>query len=815
MMKGLYFVAQDWHLSCVQSGFMSRARLSLKAVVCTLVLGTSLCFPSLSCAQTSVTMERYDTSRTGANLNETILNTSNVNASQFGKLYSYTVDGSIYAQPLYVPNVTIPGKGVHNVLYVATMNDEVYAFDADSNAVNGGLLWYDNFTNPSAGITAIPIANIVGSNDLNIVGNVGIESTPVIDLTSNTMYLIARTMEVSGSTTNYVPRLHALDITTGAEKLGGPVVIQGSVPGTGEGSSGGTLTLSTWFQNQRSSLVLVNGLVVFSWASHEDDYAWHGWVMAYDAQTLQQTSVFCSTPNGSFGGIWMSGRGPVVDSSGNLYYVTGNGDWDGVSSFGDSLIKLSTTNGILSLIDYFTPDNYAYLENQDLDLGSSGPILIPGTNLLITAGKTSNFYLLNSSALGHEVSGDTQTVQNFALSGPIHAGPAFWNRTTGAGPTLYAWPANYGALEALQFTGSGFNTTPLSQSTILNPSGETDGALTVSANGSTVGSGIVWASTGVADSDHGIVAGVLRAFDANNVATELWDSTMNDARDDPGLWSKYSPPTVANGKIYLASLSNLLNVYGLLSSQGFTVSATPSSETVTIGGSTASPYTVSTTAVSGFSGSIGLSVTGLPTGATGTFSPISVSAGSSSALTVATTSSTPAGTYTLTITGISGSLTQTATVTLVVTPDFTLSATPGTQTVNPGRSVPYTVNTTAVGGSTDTISLTVAGLPTGATGTFSPASVKAGSSSTLSVTTGTSTPTGTYTLTIKGTGTDGSLTATVMLVVTSSRGLRVIPSASISLVRTLRWVQQRLPVWLLNLTGTMRAGPAVPRGWRW
>ena len=368
------------------------------------------------------------------------------------------------------------------------------------------------------------------------------------------------------------------------------------------------------------------------------------------------------------------------------------------------------------------------------------------------------------------MTGDTQTVQNFALNGPIHAGPAFWNRTSGAGPTLYVWPANYGALEALQFTGSSFNTTPVSESTILNPSGETDGTLTVSANGSVAGTGIVWAATGVADGDHGTTEGVLRAFDANNLATELWDSTINDARDDPGLWSKYSPPTVVNGRVYLASLSNELNVYGLLSSQGFTLSAAPTTQTVTIGGSTGTPYTVSTTAVNGFSGSIGLSVTGLPTGATGTFSPTSVAAGSSSALSITTTNATPAGTYTLTITGTSGSLTQTATVTLVVTADFTLAVSPGSQTVTVGGSTAYAVNTTAVGGSTDTIAVGVTGLPANATGTFSPTSVSAGSSSTLTVVTASNTPTGGFTLTITGTGTHGSLTATVTLVVSSGSG---------------------------------------------
>src|ERR1700728_1914305 len=763
--------ARAWHISCQKLVNMTRTyceRLLRIAAFIATVAAVSL-FAAPVHAQVSVTTGRYDNSRSGSNLSETTLNTSNVNVSQFGKLYSYTVDASIYAQPLYVPNVVIPGQGTYNVVYVATMNDSIYAFNADSNAVNGGILWSKNFTNSAAGVTSIPIVNIVNSNSLNIVGTVGIESTPVINLSSNTIYLVARTMEVSGSTTNYVARLHALDITTGAEKFGGPVVIQGSVPGSGQGSSAGTLTFSSFFQNQRSGLVLVNGLIVFSWASHEDFDDWHGWVMAYNAATLQQTSILCTTPNGENAGIWMSGRAPVADSSGNLYYATGNGDWDGVSSFGDSLIRVSTTNGTLSIADYFTPDNYAYLQANDLDFGSSGPLLIPGTNLLITAGKTSNFYVVQSSNLGHEVTGDTQTVQNFALGGSIKSGPAFWNRTTGAGATLYVWPAGSSPLQAFQVSGSSFNTTPLSESTFLTPSGYTDAALSVSANGSTAGTGIVWASLALsADDTPGTSQGVLRAFDANNVATELWDSEMDDARDDAGTSGKFGPPIVANGKVYLNTFSNTLNVYGLLAAQGFSVSATPSSQSVLFGGSTT--FTVSTTALAGFTGSIGLSVSGLPKGATGTFSPTSVSAGSGSTLTVATTSSTPAGSYTLTIIGTSDSITQTATVTLVVTANFTMSATPGFQTVNPGGSTPYTVSTAAVGGFSGTVSLSVSGLPTGATGTFSPTSVSAGNSSTLTVATTSSTPTGSSSLTITGTSTGGTVTATVTLVVTSSGG---------------------------------------------
>jgi len=743
---------------------VSRCAISILAAASLLLIAF---FPEPARAQVNVTTERNDTSRTGANLNETALTTSNVNVNQFGKLYSYTIDGSIFAQPLYVPSVVIPSQGTHNVVYVATMNDVIYALDADSNAVNGGVLWKVDLRNPAAGVTAIPIANIVGSNNLNIVGTVGVESTPVIDLTSNTIYLVARTMEVSGSTTNYVARLHALDITTGSEKFGGPVVIQGSVPGTGQGSSGGTLTLSTFFQNQRSSLALVNGLVVFSFASHEDQYDWHGWVMAYNAQTLQQTSVFCSTPNGQNAGMWMSGRAPVVDSSGNLYYATGNGDWDGISSFGDSIIKLSTTGGVLSLTDYFTPDNYQLLQSDDLDLGSSGPILIPGTTLLITAGKTSEFFLLQSTNLGHEASGNKTALQDFSLSGAIHAGPVFWNRTTGAGPTLYVWPAGSNALQAFQFTNSLFNTTPLSYSSILTSSGETDATMSLSANGSTVGSGIVWATTGAANGDHGTVAGTLRAFDANNVGTESWDSQMNDARDDAGVWAKYSAPTVANGKVYSATFSNMLNVYGL---ESFGLSATPESQTVAAGSNTT--FTISTTPFNNFSGNISLSVAGLPAGVTGSFSPSSVAAGSSSTLTIKTTTGTLTGDYTFDVIGTSGSQRNLITASVNVTggASFALSVTPGSQTVSPGGNSSYVVNLTAVSGFTAAVNLSVSGLPANATGSFNPTSVSAGGSSTLTVTTASNTPTGNFTFTI--TGTSGSLTntTTAILDVASATG---------------------------------------------
>ncbi len=650
--------------------------------------------PATAGAQVSIITERYDNARTGANLGEAILNTSNVNVSQFGKLFSYTVDGSIQAQPLYVPNVTVAGQGTHNVLYVVTMNDVLYAFDADSSSVNGGVLWSMDFRNAGAHVTAIPITDIVGANNLNIVGNVGIESTPVIDLSSNTLYLVARTKEVSGSTTNYVARLHAIDITSGNEKFGGPVVIKASSP----------VTFDSLHQNQRSSLALVNGMVLFSWASHEDQNVWYGWIMAYNAQTLQQASAFCTTSGDSAGGVWMSGRAPAVDSNGNAYYASGNGGWDGVSNFGDSVMKFSTTSGILSFTDYFTPDDYALLASGDLDLGSSGPMLIPGTNLLVHGGKESIFYLMSLSNLGHEQSGNNQIVEHFSTTGgAIHGGPVFWNRTGGPGPTMYVWPNNI-SLQAYQFTGSAFNSNPISQSTIMAPSGSSGGVLTLSAEGSMAGTGIVWSSMPLSqDGDHGTVQGVLRAFDANDLTTELWDSTINSTRDSMGLWPKYSPPTVVNGKVYMASFSNVLSVYGLLASTSdFTIAGSPGSQSVAAGGSTT--YTVNVGSLNGFAGSVSFSASGLPTGATATFNPASVTGSGSSTLTVQTSSSTPTGSPTLTITGTSGSLVHTTTVTLIVAPppapDFTISGSPSTRTVIAGGSTSYTATVTAVGGFT-------------------------------------------------------------------------------------------------------------------
>ncbi len=505
-------------------------------------------------AQVAVTTQRNNVSRTGVNPNETILNASKVNVNTFGKLFSRAVDGQIYAQPLYVPNVQVPSQGVHNIVYVVTEQNSVYAFDADDPAQSASL-WHVNFGAGTAGVLDA------------LEPELGISSTPVIDTTSGTLYVVAQTA---------IPtyQLHALDIATGDEKFNGPVTIQGSVPGIGGGSSNGVLTFDPALHFQRPGLLLENGKVYIGFGSHgNDQQPFHGWLFGYDAATLQQTTHICLTPNGNGGGVWTGGQGLTADASGNIYVSTGNGTLDantGGKDYGDSIVKL-TSNG-LTVSDYFAPSNQAALEAADADFGSTGPILLPGTSLGVAGGKDGRVFLFNTGNLGQFHTNSDQVVQEWQATTNILTGKggSFGTDWLYYNSKLYVW-GNSDFLRAFAFNGSTFNTTPVSVGTIQAPyvsspySYSNAPSMSLSANGTSPGTAIIWAAySSNGGSDGNAYPGILRAFDAADVSKELWNSDQYQARDDSGSWAKWNPPTIANGKVYLGTFDGVLNVFGLL-----------------------------------------------------------------------------------------------------------------------------------------------------------------------------------------------------------------------------------------------------------
>ena len=605
----------------------------------------ALLVPASLRAQVDVTTNRYDGRRTGANLKETTLTPSNVNANSFGKLYSYPVDGAVYAQPLYLSGVSIDGV-TRNVLYIVTMNDKVYAFDADSQSPTP--LWKVDFTSPPA-VVPVPVADIVGGN-LDIVGNVGIQSTPVIDRKtdgSGTLYLVARTKE-SGPT--YVQRLHALDIATGRPAAGSPVTITASVPGTAQdstvGPSGSTITFNPKMENQRAALALSHGVVLISWAGHHDLPPYHGWVMGYDASTMKQVGAFAVDTDYYAGGIWQGGRAPTIDDNGDAYFATGNGTWDGLRNFGDSLLRFKVSTAGMSLYTFFTPSNEQILSTSDHDLSGSGFTLLPGTNLLLGGGKEGVLYLLDANNLGGKTVDDHQVVQKIVVNGGhVMGGPVYWDAPV-IGPMVYNWSED-DVLVAYRFTG-GVLTTPYAKGAVKSP-GHPGGSLTVSANGSTANTGIVWASMPTSeDAISGLHAGILRAYHAETLA-EIWTSEVNPARDRAGTLMKFVPPLVVAGRVFMPNQDNAVSVYGLLPPD-FSVAVTPAGTTAIAPGASA-PFQVAVTAQGGFAGRVDLSATGAPAGITVTITPASITGTGVATMTVAVAPTAPLGAFNLTVTG--------------------------------------------------------------------------------------------------------------------------------------------------------------------
>jgi len=511
---------------------------------------------AISAAQVAVTTYHNDNYRSGANTNETMLTPSNVNVQSFGKLAVFPVKGYVYAQPLYVPGVII-GNTVHNVVYIATEHDQVYAFDVNS----GQQLWHTSYIGYFSFGSVLPVASFqVQCGDL--VPEIGISGTPVIDTTTNTMYLVTKdnVFSTQTKTSQFVQTLHALDITTGHDKVAHSITA--SVPGTGNGSVGGVLTFNPLIQGQRAALLLQNGEVFVSWGSHCDLFAFHGWMMSFDKRSLAPTGVYVTTANGEDGGFWAGGAGPAVDSSGAIYFGSGNGDFTGNddgTDFGDSILRLNWSNNTITLSDYFTPWDYESLDQNDTDLGSGGVLLLPDQpgapypHLLVQVGKEGTIDLVNRDDMGHWNSGnDSQIVQTLPdIIGGVWGAPAFWNNNIyfgGKKDYLKAFAFNpQTQLLSTQYTSE-------SPESFHYP-GPTP---SVSSNGTS--NGIVWIIE--TDSYAGGHA-VLRAYDANNLGNEFYNSTQNPGRDQSGLAVKFSVPTVADGLVFVGCQSEV-DMYGLL-----------------------------------------------------------------------------------------------------------------------------------------------------------------------------------------------------------------------------------------------------------
>jgi hypothetical protein len=591
-----------------------------------------------------VTMNGNDIGGSGTNTKETFLNVTNVNTNQFGKLFSVAVDGDQYAQPLYMGGVKMSDGKTHNVVFVATEHDSVYAFDADDD--KGSPLWQvslgESIPLPNPWFGAITSPKDTCSSQNYNMRETGITGTPVIDAATKTLYavalneddahrLAARTcLYTDPSDKNYCTtytcnppaityRLHALDLTSGKERAGSPVTIAGEAAGTGWNSVNGEIAFDALPALQRTSLLLDYGTLYFATASYADLGKYHGWIFAYDAATLMQKAVLNDTPNGTQGGIWMSGRHMLSDHHGYVYVVTGNGTFDsndGGADHGDSVLKLDANT--LKVVDWFSPflsdfDGFNFLDYFDDDLGAAGATLIPNTTLLLASGKQGKGYVVDTADMGHWKPMSDAVVQRLRLAWPyektscatpgtsyVYGTPPIWEGPDGT--HVYVWGSvdylrdyvldNNGLFktQGVCFCPPGWTVNDGTNTFAVDASdppcgvvstqspdyvagvGNAGGVVSVSSNGKEVGTGIVWATRPFVDTSAPVVdqslyrtnSGYLEAFDATDLSSPIWTSAVNAARDSLGNWAKYTPPTIANGKVYMATQSKQLVVYGLL-----------------------------------------------------------------------------------------------------------------------------------------------------------------------------------------------------------------------------------------------------------
>ena len=507
---------------------------------------------AVTSAAAQVTTSQYDNSRSGATLTEKLLTPQNVNSKEFGKLGTFKVDGVVYAQPLFLPGVEIPGKGRHDVLYVATEHDSVFAFDADRPG--DPPLWHVSFLDKARGVT--PLSEDIVACPF-IRPDVGITSTPVIDLKTGTLYVLARTMiRAKIGNDQYFQHLHALAITTGAEKFGGPKLITASVPGKGVGANKGQVSFDALRENPRAAVTLANNTVYMTWASSCDVDPYHGWVMAYDAQTLAQKAVLNVNPDGSEAGIWLSDTGPAVDADGNLFVPTGNGTFDAASGgrdYGDSVLKLDGST--LAIRDYFTPHDQERISNADTDVGSSGPTLLPDQpgphrHLLLQPTKDSTIYVIDRDNMGKYQRDRDDLLQIIHVPGAGLGAMAYWNRHAffaASDDYLRSYAVKDGQLRPSEASTIKFVTSGATPS--------------ISANGKN--NGIVWAISTKTWNGPDNKPAVLYAFDATKLGAPIYTSEQNSQRDRAAFAARFVIPVVVNGHVYFGTRSEV-EVYGLL-----------------------------------------------------------------------------------------------------------------------------------------------------------------------------------------------------------------------------------------------------------
>lgn len=548
----------------------------------------------------NVWTQHNDQGRTGWYPYEGTLNIENVNQNTFGFYFSHTTDDKVVSQPLVVMNVNIPGKGIKNIVIVTTLNNSVYAYDAD---VNANPYWQQNFTNkiaqaPGADCSGCrPALNtdmhpsLCGGAYGDFSGNMGIVGTPVIDTLAGTMYFVTKIVnpndgaidnhgyinnikdEYNYTTTGFHQYLHAIDISTGNERSNSPVEIKPTINGTGDGlTSPGTITFNPRTQFNRAGLVLSNGMIYIAFAAHCDFNPSHGWIVSYDAGTLNQLHAFITTPNDGRGGIWMSGTAPAVDASGNIYFTNGNALDEGITSLnyntytspasdvsnrGEGVVKLAPD---LTISSYFTPYNYIALNEADKDFPTQVMIL-PNTNLAITGCKDGNLYVLNRSNMGGYNSTSNQIVQQLSVQNgaTMHSSFAFFG---GANPQAYQFSEN-SPLRSYTVSSSGLGTAT-TNTTIAGPSGGTGGFLSVSSKGTDQTTGILWAYRPIqgCNANNNNCHAILHAVNASDITNELWNSDMVTG-DNISVFNKFSCPTIARGKVFIAANTNHLYCYGL------------------------------------------------------------------------------------------------------------------------------------------------------------------------------------------------------------------------------------------------------------